>query len=94
MQLHEVMANIVTYASAPVQVLESAIRESMPSSPDLSESPENVHEAINGCNHFEMVKGWCEDNKDHAAAIVLLSCYLANGRFLMQQMDQPESEAE
>ena len=94
MQLHEVMANIVTYASAPVQELENAIKASMPEAPADGEMPSNVEEAINGCNHFEVVKSWCADNPDHAGAIVLLSCYLANGRFLMQQMDQPESEAE
>lgn len=94
MQIHEVMANIATYASAPVQVLEEAIRAAMPEAPADSSAPTNIEEMINGCNHFEVVKAWCEENKNHAGAIVLLSCYLANGRFLMQQMDQPESDAE
>lgn len=94
MQIHEVMANIATYASAPVQVLEEAIRAAMPEAPADGSAPMNIEEMINGCNHFEVVKAWCEENKDHAGAIVLLSCYLANGRFLMQQMDQPESDAE
>lgn len=94
MQIHEVMANIATYAAAPMQELESAIKASMPGVKPDGRMPENIEEAINGCNHFEVIKAWCAENKDHAGAIVLLSCYLSNGRFLMQQMDQPEPEAE
>lgn len=86
-ELPNMVATLALFASPAGQALDKAIENR------AKELDGDTKQAVETVPHLDVVTDWCRQNPELAARCVLTAVYIANGRFIVQEVSSTEPAA-